>query len=406
MRCLVLESNTVRRKFSRLKVLLLRKYPFYGAIVSGFSPVPSADAHRMFLDGNNLMINAEWFINAEMDECALEIFRISVEISLLQQSRIRSRDPVIWSLSMEAVSTAVIYGNMDPGKVRLEGFSEIAAGMSVDEFYSYLSREIKHAGKIHDVYTAGRKLKNGTSLNAEEADAIRDLMRIAGVRTSGISWFLDRFRDAENSRYLFRAKYTGKILSGFRVQAVMGSKGREDHKILGEFFSFPSWIYTLSSRIEGNTSSLSYSRIRRKYMDSDIILPSLRRNISRVNVAIDSSASIDDETLSLFISSVIQMIRGNFGFQPVRLFQVDAGIRHQIDIEDGAIPDDIYIRRGRGGTDFSDLFLFLKERGNTEPLIVLTDGNARIPEREPQEFQTYWITTGRVLPWGESIAWN
>jgi len=77
-----------------------------------------------------------------------------------------------------------------------------------------------------------------------------------------------------------------------------------------------------------------------------------------------------------------------------------------ITVDGRDIPHSVMVRKGEGGTDFRDLFRHLEDEENRDPLIVLTDGKATIPEREPDEFRTYWITTEKDLPWGDNIKWD
>ncbi|MCL4438608.1 MAG: VWA-like domain-containing protein [Candidatus Thermoplasmatota archaeon] len=401
-----MKESEFEPKKVRIMSRLLTDHPFYGAIASSMRIVESEKADRLYTDGNSLLVNPIWFRNAGIEECAFEFSKAALKIALLQQSRMKNRVPLVWNLAMESVCDSILHRYAISDGITLDSFSILAEQMSVDEFYTMIVRTLRGSQRLEMLEKIEKKLLNKENLSESDVFLLKDIMNIAEIRRKDISWFIDRYGDMTRSHYLYRPKYSGKMVAAERAEAMAGRRGVPVERHIKGSYAYPSWIYILSSKLEMNCRIASFSRIRRKYQDQGIVLPSFREKFSLVNIAIDASASIDDSTFSMFSGSVIEMLTGNFGIQAFRIFQTDAGIRSEITIEGRDIPQSLLVRKGEGGTDFRDLFRHLENTGNREPLIVLTDGKASVPEKEPEGFRTYWITTDHDLPWGENIKWD
>ncbi len=400
------DDDYLESKYRKIISKLLVEHPYYGAILSSMKVHESEDAYRIFPNGNNIMVNREWFTNAAPEECKFELSKVAVKISLLQESRMKNRLPLIWNLAMESVSESILHQYALSRGVAINAFSNLADGLSVDEFYIRIVRALRDSGNLKFLDVVEKKLLNSDHLGESEVSPLKDVMNAADIKRKDISWFQDRYRDIAKSEYLYRPKYSGKLMAARRADSSMGKRGVPVEKEINGYYAYPSWVYVLCSRLEMNRKMQTFKRIKRKYQDQGIILPSYRDSNSRVNIAIDSSASIDEDSFSIFSLAVIDVLAGNFGMEAIRIFQTDAGIRNVITIDGRDIPSSVLVRKGEGGTDFRDLFRHLEDEENRDPLIVLTDGKATIPEMEPDEFRTYWITTEKELPWGDNIKWD
>ena len=400
------DNDDLESKYRKIISKLLVEHPYYGAILSSMRVRESESAYRIFPSGNNIMVNREWFMNAAPEECAFELSKVAVKISLLQESRMKNRLPLIWNLAMESVSESILHQYALSRGVSIDAFSILADGLSVDEFYIRIVRALRDSGNLKFLDVVEKKLLNSDHLGESEVSLLKEVMNAADIKRKYISWFQDRYRDLARSEYLYRPKYSGKLMAAKRADSLIGKHGVTVEKEINGSYAYPSWVYVLYSRLEMNRKMQTFKRIKRKYQDQGVILPSYRDRNSRVNIAIDSSASIDEDTFSIFSLAVIDILAGNFGIEAIRIFQTDAGIRNVITVDGRDIPHSVMVRKGEGGTDFRDLFRHLEDEENRDPLIVLTDGKATIPEMEPDEFRTYWITTEKELPWGDNIKWD
>ena len=102
------DDDYLESKYRKIISKLLVEHPYYGAILSSMKVHESEDAYRIFPNGNNIMVNREWFTNAAPEECKFELSKVAVKISLLQESRMKNRLPLIWNLAMESVSESIL----------------------------------------------------------------------------------------------------------------------------------------------------------------------------------------------------------------------------------------------------------------------------------------------------------
>ena len=116
-------------------------------------------------------------------------------------------------------------------------------------------------------------------------------------------------------------------------------------------------------------------------------------------VAIDTSGSIGEDELSQFLAEVNRLAE----VQPVDMLVFDDGIRQ------GPIPFNRkhaeFDFKGRGGTDFREVFKLAEER-RYQSVIMLTDGCAASVEYPQGVKDVLWVLTGSGDPpveWGERV---
>jgi predicted metal-dependent peptidase len=152
---------------------------------------------------------------------------------------------------------------------------------------------------------------------------------------------------------------------------------------LGQMIS-PTWIRTLKR--PDRRFGYPYAGKKRGYTDRKL-------------VAIDTSGSISDDDLAQFLVEVNHLAE----IQPVDLVLFDTRI--QI----GPVPFNrkqaTMDFKGRGGTDFSEVFKLAEER-HYQSVILLTDGVASAPDKPQGVKDILWVLTGSSNPpveWGERV---
>ncbi len=145
------------------------------------------------------------------------------------------------------------------------------------------------------------------------------------------------------------------------------------------------------------------------FIDSGLYLPSIRsEGIDAIAVIIDTSGSLDPDTLAAFWSEVRE-VATEIEPERVILLQVDTAVRDAAEYAAGDLPDEITVR-GRGGTDFRPGFAWLDEHAIRPGVcLYLTDMEcSHYPETEP-DFPVIWANWGNPPsvwnrePWGERI---
>lgn len=127
----------------------------------------------------------------------------------------------------------------------------------------------------------------------------------------------------------------------------------------------------------------------------------LPNRIPQVIVAIDVSASIENEDLRSYIREILAMV-ASYG-ESLRIIECDDHIRRDYQIQ---APSDLKppLER-RGGTAFSPVFERLRQEGNHQALLVyFTDGEGEAALSLKPRHQVHWIVTGQALSLKESYG--
>jgi predicted metal-dependent peptidase len=152
-------------------------------------------------------------------------------------------------------------------------------------------------------------------------------------------------------------------------------------------------------------SDYSFSRPNRRGWHMDAIMPgSIPGEEIDVVVALDMSGSISDKQAQMFLGEVSGMMQMFDGYK-VHVFCFDTSVHNpQSFSSDNLDTMSDYEPKGGGGTDFTSIFDYLKERGeDTKRLIVFTDGMPFGSWGDEDFCDTTWIIHGSntiVPPFG------
>ncbi len=144
----------------------------------------------------------------------------------------------------------------------------------------------------------------------------------------------------------------------------------------------------------------------KKHLYRGIALPSIYGEELKIVVAIDTSASIDDELLKLFLAELYEIMQV-FTHYVIELIECDASIQNiqRLTPMEPLEPT----LKGGGGTDFRPVFEHIAdENEDFKFLIYFTDGQGTFPNYEPL-IDTLWVTLKEVdVPFGEvlTLAWK
>ena len=149
-----------------------------------------------------------------------------------------------------------------------------------------------------------------------------------------------------------------------------------------------------------------YSGFDRRFIHQGLYLDHLEGESVEVYCCIDTSGSVGEEELSLFLGE-LQGILSAYPMLRCWLFYADASCYGPYELLDGS---DIPAPKGGGGTDFRPFFKKVARHWNREKQAVcvyLTDGYGDFPKQEP-ELSTLWVVVPGGLdeeefPWGEVV---
>jgi predicted metal-dependent peptidase len=168
-----------------------------------------------------------------------------------------------------------------------------------------------------------------------------------------------------------------------------------------------NWRELLRMQLESTIKSdYTWMRASRKGWHMDAVMPGMKVDpMIDIAVALDASGSISEKMLKDFLGE-IQGIMDSFPAYKIHVFTFDTEAYNPAQYDSDNL-DDIcdYEVKGGGGTDFDDIYSYLKEN-EIEPkrLVVFTDGYPFGSWGDENYADTVWILHGTTTiepPWGQ-----
>jgi predicted metal-dependent peptidase len=172
-----------------------------------------------------------------------------------------------------------------------------------------------------------------------------------------------------------------------------------------------NWRQLLHDHIQCSQSDYTYNTPDRRYT-GDVIMPSFQENVYGNHlpglwVLIDTSASVSREGLAVAFEEIRDALAQVDSFEGMLSF-FDTAVTEPVSFETVEELEDM-MPVGGGGTSFSAIFSFLKERMEEELpalILILTDGYAPFPKEEQAlGVEVIWviIDADAEPPWGTSV---
>ncbi|MDE0381917.1 MAG: VWA-like domain-containing protein [Rhodospirillales bacterium] len=430
-------------RVSRCVTALLREQPFFGSLALRLPIRADAGRETLASDGREIRYAPDWV--AETDAHAVEtaIARVVLACALKHHTRRGERDPERW----QRASQLVTHGLLRDAGFTLPPDAEAWDGISVEQAYDRLPEpEPDESGDDGDPSPGGGDAggageddgsPNGgngdgddgsaeTDAGPQPDDAGRDgdgdassgydpagTGEVMDAPTGGAGGENGNGDDGPSARDIAAEEQAwDEVMHQAASLAKAEGKmpGAVEETVRGAHASAVDWR-TLLRRFMTDAAKRDYSWSvpNRRFIDSGLYLPSIRsEGIDAIAVIVDTSGSLDPDTLAAFWSEVRE-VAAEIEPERVVLLQVDTAVRDAAEYAAGDLPDEIVVR-GRGGTDFRPGFAWLEEH-DVQPgvCLYLTDMEcSRYPEAEPQ-FDVIWVNHGdppgdwNRQPWGERI---
>ena len=442
-------------ELSRASVELLLSEPFFAHMLGGLPRVISLNTPTAAVswDGRaiRLLINPRFFIteiNREVDSKDQTSARAAIlkhellHIVFGHLFRQNGRNKEIENIAADLVVCQYI-GNwyeMDGG-VNLKQFEDLKLEPFQTLGYYYgkliaLYREMESLGfglPLENANESGKGPQGQTNEEGQDGKGGKE-------SESGDEWMqdLDLEKICQQTSAPQSAKSLGKLLIGMHLRKILCG----DHSFWGldkgagkyqagtlvlrsrermtasQWGSMPSYLRTaLEGMLDGMDGALDWKRLLRIFCNSSYktkVRHTMKRQskrygtrpgikvqrFSRLLVAVDTSGSIDQDTMQSFFTEIHAIwISG----ASVTILECDATI-HKVYEYEGKTPDSV---NGNGGTDFEPVFQWMKEHPKFDGFIYLTDGYAPEPETPP-ECRMLWVIPehchrGDNLPFGDTV---
>lgn len=372
-------DNAAREKLITARIGLLLKAGFFGNLATRLA-LTNADSwcSTAATDGRNFYYNTEFINKLSVRECEFLFGHEVLHVVYDHMGRREHRDPMLSNIAADYCVNQDLVDYKIGEKINKVPIllDNKFKGKSFEEVYDYLFENAKKinasdlAKSLLDDHIDGENSENEGDGKPKLTDQERKAIR-------------DEIKDA-----ILQAAQTCKA-----DQLPAGVK----RLIKDMTESVINWRELLLQQIQSVIKNdYTWSRPSRKAWHIDAILPGMKPGETiDVAVAIDTSGSIGDAELKIFLSE-INGIMESYNEYKITVWSFDTEVYNKQEFSSENMESiSEYEPKGGGGTDFDANWRYMREN-NIEPkkLIVFTDGYPYGSWGDPDYCDTVWIIHG------------
>jgi len=373
------------RKIQQCRTAMLIDMPFWGTLALRLELKEDKELpfKTMGTDGRYLYYDPEYVEKLPRRQLSAVIAHEVMHCVLMHLTRRQQRQPMPWNIAADIATNELIKNDfqLSPGMLTADMFKTFGsfADQSAEYIYSRLPED-KMGGKgPSDDHSPWDKVGKGEGDGSDKGD---------GIDAGGLEeeWH-QATAEAETA-----AKMAGKLPDHIKqlVEGILNPK--LDWRTL-----LRDWI---SSQAKNDYRIMPPNK---KYIHRGFYLPSITGTMCKVGVAIDTSGSISDEQMKMFLSEV-HGICEQYQDYSIDLCTCDAQIHNTWHIEPfDKLPT---LMAGRGGTDYEPALEYLSKCSEITSIVYLTDGypNGGFP-KQPRLPIIWVLTEGHgEVPYGVQIV--
>ena len=369
--------QNIEKKISQAKAKLLVQYPYFGTLASKLELVCNDDIEAFKSNGTKLEYSTMFIEDAEIGEIEFALANGAMHKSLLHENRKNGRSGWLWQMATDMAINDMLVANgleLPFGAQYRKRFE----GMYAEEIYAELKDDM---------------LRDDEGLEYE-ADDIED------VQNSDAPQSQEKLQEEILQEQLLAEEAIALLESEFKKG---DAPSQIERFFTLDFLSKVDWRDELKSAIDRHFRD-DYTLLppSKKFLSQGIYLPSTQSQTFRLVVAVDSSGSIDDKLLALFMSEV-NFLMSFISHYEIELLICDDKIQSHQTFYSGDTLECSVI--GGGATDFRPVFEFIKrEFDDVKLLLYFTDLEGFFPDKEPS-YEVKWVVQKeREVPFGELIV--
>jgi len=398
---------THQEKLAKAKAKLMLEHPYIGALATTLKTHDDPEALTFSSDGVKLTYNPEYFEKVPLDEIEFALANGAMHAVLKHRERISDRVGRIWQAATDLVVNSMLVKNgfVLPPYVY---YDERFEGMYAEEIYDVLKDEMITNQTRDDAEVQSEEMEptdeddkstlSDTSQSNANDQTTSPQEPISPEPLSMQKQPIDP--EALEALQEELQEYFEQIFAKYKRQGEL-PKGLEI--VVPELFSHKiDWRESLYRYIADYAkSSYSFMPPNMKYLYRGICLPSLSSDLLRIVVAVDTSGSIDEEMLGVFLSEVSAIMQQYPNYE-IDIITADAKVQsHKTYLPGEPLSYEV---SGGGGTDFRPVFAYI-EREIDYPTLLLyfTDGMGTFPTEEPSYDLLWVMPEAKEVPFGEVL---
>ncbi len=352
------------QKLQIAKAKLMLEHPYFGSIASSLKIEIDDDIEAFSSDGASFKYNSDYLKELTTQEVEFVLASSAMHYALSHKNRINKREDWLWQLATDYAINSILVKNdlFAPKKINLDKRFD---GLYAEEIYAILESE------IDEKEFSKQEKKN------------REKQKVSSS-------------DKESNDEEFLSQVTQKIKN-------QGDLPKDLKRVFPEFFiDTIDWRDELHRYLNLHAKEdYQFFPPNKKYIHQGFSLPSLKSELLKIVVAIDTSGSIDKELLATFFAH-FQSICESFRSYEIDLIECGAKIHsHKVFYPGDKIE---YKAVGGGGTDFRPLFEYVdKNIPDVQIVVYFTDGFGSFPLFAPT-YDMLWVMPEKIdVPFGDIL---
>lgn len=360
----------------RISAALLRlqiKSPFFATLALFTHFYVTETLPTAATDGKDIFINPEFARSLSSSELDGLVLHEVLHAALLHPTRRGQREPMLWNIAADIVVNGMI--------VEQGAFDLPAGGIREPELEHLSAEEIYELLLINKDHKIS--LTVGDLLDPNEGS----------LGQSKMAEIEAHWRNAlQQAAVVARSNGQGKIPAGLERELGNLTQGQLDWRSY-------LWRYLVQTPTD-------FSGFDRRFIGRQLYLEALEGESVQVFIAVDTSGSISDEQMRLFLSEVLGILSA-YPHLVGQLYYADAEVYGPYSIEaKGEIKRPV----GGGGTSFVPFFQKVEQHRDWQTMgicVYLTDGYGEFPPAPPT-LPVLWVVTPGGLglehfPFGEAV---
>ena len=381
----------MNRQLSEEKIIsasLLRlrmRSPFFATLALFARFIPTQNISTAATDGKDILFNPDYLLSLPTRQQDGLLLHEVLHAALLHVLRRGVRDKEVWNIAADIVVNGIIYQqgyfDLPSGGIRDEKLEHL----SVEEIYELLpQQQCQYCLGDLDLLDAPPGDSRGERLSPTQFDSLCETKKAE---------LESHWRNAmQQATVIARTTSQGTLPAGMERELSALDTAQLDWRSY-------LWRYLVKTPTD-------YTEFDRRFIGRGLYLETLQGESVKVYVAVDTSGSIDDRLLKMFLSEV-RGILNSYPHLECELYYADADVYGAYELNpDSTIPEP----QGGGGTSFVPFFHKINDSWDgmtTTVCVYLTDGYGTFPDIPP-ELPILWVVTPGGLdlsqfPFGETV---
>lgn len=411
-----LTRRKVLQKISDARTELVMLYPFYGSILMNLR-VALADCGTAATDMRRIIFDPQFVLKLSMEELQFVMMHEVMHNVLKHCVRWNGKLTAVYNVAADIVVNSNIMNSLGISGIAICGCEVMHKTPDSKEGYKYSAEEVYEMLMRQGQSQSGgdEPLQQPGSGSADSSDGEQDADTIGCSDNSGNA-SIDRhdlWGRIENGQEAVD-EIDRMVVQAVKDALVAGSSDMpmavrnivDDLSGTGRV----NWIELLHDfiQITNDRNDYSFNPTDRRYSDSEFLLPAFNEvegnSVDNIWFVVDTSASIEDETLGIVYSEIRSAI-SQFTSLSASLSFFDTSVTEPVEFDDVDSLSDIK-PVGGGGTSFRSIFRYMADNMQEilpTAIVIMTDGYADWPEEKmTQGIPVMWIIidTDREPPWG------